>query len=209
MYLPGPWLKTGANEIVVLDLTGPEKPSIRGLKAPVLDVLRPEKDFYSTNSRKMLQLTARTRVQEGTFAAGAAVQEIKFAQPATGRQFCLESVDAFDGKAYAAAAEIQLLDEAGATLNQSKWTIAYADSEEDQALSGSAVNAINGQAADAWHTAIKDQDPPAQPHRLIIDLGAAIRLSGFRYTPRQGPDDVTGRIKTYRIYVGDRLAVAP
>ena len=209
MYLPGPWLKIGANEIVVLDLTGPEKASIRGLTTPVLDVLRPEKDFYSANSRKMLQLTARTRVLEGTFAAGAAVQEIKFAQPATGRQFGLESVDAFDGKAYAAAAEIQLLDEAGTILNQSKWTIAYADSEEDKALSGSAVNAINGQAADAWHTAMTDQDPPAHPHRLIIDLGATVRLVGFRYTPRQGPDDVTGRIKTYRIYVGDRLAVAP
>ena len=49
MYLPGPWLKPGANEIVVLDFTGPEKPSLQGLKAPILDVLRPEKDFVSSN----------------------------------------------------------------------------------------------------------------------------------------------------------------
>jgi len=209
MYLPGPWLKIGANEIIVLDLTGPEKPTIQGLKAPILNQLRPQNDFYSAHNRKLLQLTGLTQVQEGEFATGAAAQEIKFARPATGRQFCLESVDAFDGNAYAAAAEIQLLDEAGNILNQSKWTIAYADSEEDKTLSGSAVNAINGQAADAWHTEIKEQDSPAHPHRLIIDLGATVRLSGFRYTPRQGPENVTGRIKTYRIYCGDRLAVDP
>jgi len=209
MYLPGPWLKAGANEIIVLDLTGPKKPTIRGLKAPILDQLRPEKDFYTAHNRKLLKLAGLTPVREGEFATGAATQEVRFAQPATSRQFCLESVDAYDGRAYAAVAEIQLLDQAGNILNQSQWTIAYADSEEEKALSGAAVNAINGQSADAWHTEIKGQDSPAHPHRLIIDLGATVRLSGFRYTPRQGPDDVTGRIKTYRVYCGDHLAVDP
>jgi beta-galactosidase len=28
----------------------------------------------------------------------------------------------------------------------------------------------------------------------------------MRYTPRQGPDGVAGRIRHYRVYVGDRLA---
>jgi len=50
MYLPGPWLKSGANEIVVLDLTGPDQPRLQGLKTPILDVLRPEKDFAASNS---------------------------------------------------------------------------------------------------------------------------------------------------------------
>lgn len=209
MYLPGPWLKRGDNDIVVLDLTGPEQPALQGLKQPILNVLRPEKDFYSRHNRKVLHLAGVAPVHAGQFAAGSAVQEVRFARPATGRQFCLETIDAFDGREFAAAGELQLLDDAGQPLDQSKWTIAYADSEEETAMSGSAVNAINGQAADAWHTAVKDQNPPAHPHRLIIDLGTSVQASGLRYTPRQGPDDATGRIKTYRLYLGDKLAVAP
>ena len=39
----------------------------------------------------------------------------------------------------------------------------------------------------------------------MLDLGATRTLSGFRYTPRQGADNVGGRIKDYRIYIGDNL----
>jgi beta-galactosidase len=36
-----------------------------------------------------------------------------------------------------------------------------------------------------------------------LNLGKAQAISGFRYVPRQGQD--SGRIKDYRIYVGDNL----
>ncbi|MGH7953365.1 MAG: beta-galactosidase, partial [Limisphaerales bacterium] len=45
MYVPGPWLKRGKNEFVILDLLGPTKPAIAGLKQPILNQLRPELDF--------------------------------------------------------------------------------------------------------------------------------------------------------------------
>ena len=45
------------------------------------------------------------------------------------------------------------------------------------------------------------------PHRIIIDLGKTDTVAGMRYTPRQGPEGVTGRIRHYRAYVGDRLVV--
>jgi len=41
---------------------------------------------------------------------------------------------------------------------------------------------------------------------LVIDLGQAATITGFRYTPRPGNDSVGGRIKEYRVYVGDSLA---
>jgi len=50
MYLPAPWLKPGANEIVILDLTGPAQPRLQGLKTPILDMLRPERDFSASTS---------------------------------------------------------------------------------------------------------------------------------------------------------------
>lgn len=50
MYLPGPWIRRGRNDVVVLDLTGPRKAGPRqatsaGLKIPLLDQLHPERDL--------------------------------------------------------------------------------------------------------------------------------------------------------------------
>jgi beta-galactosidase len=208
MYLPAPWLKAGTNEIVVLDLIGPESPTIAGLTAPILDHLRPEKDTLPRHNRGILQLSNIAPVHVGTFAPGTATQEIHFGKTVSGRQFCLESIDAFDGKEFAAVAEIALLDNQGKAMNQSAWTIAYADSEEITGEDGSASNAINGQAADYWHTEWSTAKP-AHPHRLIIDLGANVRVSGFRYTPRQGDENAGGRIKNYRVYLGNQLVAPP
>ena len=47
MYVPGPWLKRGRNEVIILDVTGPENPVIAGLDRPILNELHPEKDFTS------------------------------------------------------------------------------------------------------------------------------------------------------------------
>ncbi len=47
MYVPGPWLKQGQNEIVILDLLGPQKASVAGLDKPILDQLRPELDLIA------------------------------------------------------------------------------------------------------------------------------------------------------------------
>jgi beta-galactosidase len=208
MYLPGPWIKRGRNEVVVLDLTGPSAARIAGLAEPILDQLHREKDLPRPASTARLQLDGARPVHEGQFAPGAATQDVVFAVPATGRQFCLESLDAFDGKQYAAVAEIALLDKHGKTLDQSSWTIAYASSEEATKEDGSALNAINGQNTDYWHTALDARSPNANhPHRMVIDLGRATEVAGMRYTPRQGKEGVTGRIRQYRAYVGDRLVV--
>lgn len=40
LFMPGCWLKKGVNEIIVLDLKGPEKAMVKGLKKPILDVLQ-------------------------------------------------------------------------------------------------------------------------------------------------------------------------
>ena len=207
MYLPGPWIKRGHNEVVVLDLTGPQSARIAGLKMPILDQLRPDRDLARPPSKVKPQLDGVKPVHEGEFASGAATQDVMFAQPASGRQFCLESLDAFDGKAFAAVAELALLGVDGKPLNQSNWTIAYASSEEATKEDGSALNAINGQATDHWHTAYSGKAPhAAHPHRIIIDLGKSVTVAGMRYTPRQGPEGVTGRIRRYRAYVGEQLA---
>jgi beta-galactosidase len=200
-YLPGAWLKTGANEVVVLDLTGPREPVMAGLEKPIPDELHPEFDFARKETRKgMLALDGHQAAYVNAFKAGAEVQEVTFPVPLLGSQFMLEARSAQNGKSYASLAELDLLDAEGKSLSHANWTIAYADSEELTAEDGSASNAINGQTADFWHTEWKNAQP-GYPHFLLIDLGAKTKIGGFRYTPRQGND--SGRIKDYGVYVGD------
>ncbi len=205
MYLPGPWLKRGENEIVILDLFGPEKPVVSGLEEPILNQLRPGLDFgRAKRPEASLQLDSAEPVLTGAFATGAALQELQFAHPVEGRYFCLESLNAHDGKPYAAVSELELLDASGNPLSHEGWTIAYVDSEEREREDGSAENAIDGQTANFWHTQWGSASP-GHPHRLVLDLGQSRTLSGFRYTPRQGDTEVGGRIKDFRVYVGDHV----
>ena len=204
-YAPGCWLHAGENEIIILDVLGPQSPEIAGLEKPILDQLRPQLDFLKTHRPVVkLNLDSALPVYRGSFAPGADTQEIKFAAPATGKYFCLESLNAQDGKPYAAVAELDLLDAAGNPISHNGWTIAYVDSEERVGEDGSAENAIDGQTPNYWHTEWQDASP-GHPHRLILNLGKSQTISGFRYVPRQGDNSVAGRIKDYRIYVGDAL----
>ena len=188
MYLPGPWLKSGANDIVLLDFDGPEKTEIAGLEKPILNELRPERDL-SQEARPKVQLivSGTTPAQTGTFPPGSALQEVKFAAPATGHYFCIESLNAQDGKPFTAIAELDLLDD-GKPLSHEGWTIAYVDSEERSKEDGTAENAIDGQTSNFWHTQWGDAQPK-QPHYLVLDLGKSQTISGFRYVhatrPRQ------------------------
>jgi beta-galactosidase len=202
-YAPGCWLRAGTNEITLLDYTGPANPVIAGLEKPILDSLRPQLDFLKTHRPAVkLNLDSATPVQSGSFAPGADTQEIKFAAPVSGKFFCLESLNAQDGKPFAAVAELDLLDADGNAISHNGWTIAYVDSEERTGEDGSAENAIDGQTANMWHTQWSDASPD-HPHRLILNLGKPQVISGFRYVPRQSEGG--GRIKDYRIYVGDKL----
>jgi beta-galactosidase len=202
-YAPGCWLRAGTNEIVILDLLGPDRPEISGREKPILDDLHPEKDFAQARRPQVkLNLASAAPVLTAQFAPGADTQEVRFSAPVTGRYFCLESLSAWDGKPYAAVAELDLLDAAGKPISHDGWTIAYVDSEERTAEDGTAENAIDGQTANYWHTEWKNASPN-HPHQLVLDLGQSPAISGFRYVPRQseGP----GRIKDYQIYVGDNL----
>lgn len=204
-YLPGPWLKPGANEIVVLDYLSKEVPSVSGRDTPILSRLRPALDFtHLKRANGKLNLSDHTKVLEASFAPGAAAQDVKLEHPVKGRFFAIQSLNAHDGKPFAAIAELTLLDGAGRPLNAEGWSVAYVDSEEMTKEDGTAENAIDGQIANCWHTQWGDAQP-AHPHTLVLDLVRPTEIAAFRYTPRQGDDHVAGRIKDYRIYIGDDL----
>jgi beta-galactosidase len=41
LYCPGPWLKVGENEVIVLELLGTDEPMVAGVAEPILNRLQP------------------------------------------------------------------------------------------------------------------------------------------------------------------------
>jgi beta-galactosidase len=206
MYLPAPWLRKGANEVIVLDVLGPEAARLEGLAMPILGELYPEKDFARVVRKGTLQLGGVQPIAAGSFPQGAGYQEIKFDKPLKARQFAIQSLNAHDGKEYAAIGEIDLFDEEGESISHADWTIAFASSEERIKEAALADYAIDGQNANFWHSEWGAAQP-SHPHTLVIDLGKEMTLTGFRYVPRQGDNNVAGRIKEFRAFAGDTLAI--
>lgn len=204
-YLPGVWLKKGANEIVILDLLGPADPKVAGVEKPILDQLRPELDFANKSSQPTAKLAIKELkpVLKASFSPGGEMQEVKFDKPVSGSQFCLEALSSLDGKSAAAIAELDLLDPAGNPISHQTWTLAYASSEEVAGEDGSSSNAIDGQTSNFWHSEWKNKEAK-YPHQLVIDLGKKSEIGGFRYTPRAGNNP--GRIGNYQIFIGEGMA---
>lgn len=205
MYLPGAWLKKGVNDIIVIDVVGPQTPSIAGLKQPILNQLRPGLDFMPKRDKGTFTPDSSRADYHGSFSEDTRVQEVKFPKILQGRQFCLESINSFNSSNLASIAELDLLDENGNSIPHTTWTIAYTDSEETTNEDGSALNAINGQAVDYWITANNEALSTKHPHKIVVDLGKSNKIKGFRYTSRSGGSNTPGRIKDYRVYVGNEL----
>ena len=81
LFMPGCWLKEGENEILILDLKGPAKASIKGLRKPILDVLREKAPETHRKDGEKLKLTGEKVTHEGAFTPGNGWQEVRFGAP--------------------------------------------------------------------------------------------------------------------------------
>lgn len=195
LFMPGCWLKKGENEIIVLDLKGPEKATITGLNKPILDMLRPEAPMTHRKEGENLKLQDEKPVVEGSLKPGNGWQEVKFDAPVKARHFCLEALNAQNGKDNAAIAEFYLLGENGQPLSRQHWQIAYADSEEIQWGNCTADKIFDLQESTYWSTTHRSK----YPHQVVIDLREEVVISGFRYLPR-AEEGYPGMIKDFRAY---------
>lgn len=196
LFMPGCWLKKGKNEIIVLDLLGPEKATVSGLKKPILDMLRAEAPATHRTKGQNLNLKGEKSVAIGELTAGNGWQEVKFGKTVAGHYFCLEALSAQDGKDNAAVAEFYLLDENGKPLPRQHWKIEYADSESTSWGNFTADKIYDLQESTYWST----RDGDKYPHRFVINLGEDVKVSGFRYLPR-AEESYPGMIKKYKAYV--------
>ena len=68
-----------------------------------------------------LDLTNETPVYQGIFKSGNGWQHVKFGKKVETRFFCLEALNAHDGKDFAAIAELELLGEDGKPVSRQHW----------------------------------------------------------------------------------------
>ena len=196
LYLPGCWLKKGKNEIIVLDLKGPAKTVVRGLKQPILDVLRTETGHGHRKAGENLQLKDENPIASGSFKSGNDWQEVKFDRQAMGRYFCFEAISSQGNDEFASVAEFEVLGTDGKPMSREKWKIRYADSEESRIGNYTAEKIFDLQESTYWMTIAKT----AYPHQIVIDLGDEVPVTGFRYLPR-AEKNALGMIKDYKAYV--------
>ena len=198
LFCPAPWLKSGDNEIVVLEV---EPRSRRALSAGTQILWGNEPDENATAPRRNKgakpAISDADVIAKGTLANSDQPQDVKFA-PVSGRYVCLQALSSHSDDNFATVAELYLLDDKGAVLPREKWTLAYVDSEETQAEDGSADNVLDLQPTTFWHTQWDGAQPP-HPHSVVLDLGEEKTLTGLRYYPRL--ESQNGRVKDYRILV--------
>lgn len=196
LYMPGCWLKEGDNEIIVLDLKGPGEAKVAGVEKPILDMLREKAPETHRKEGQNLSLKAEKVVNIGIFKPGNGWQEVRFAQPATGRYFCLEGISNYEGNNIAAIAELDVLDNNGKPVSREHWKIVYADSEETRSGNRTADKVFDLQESTFWQTV----DNTAYPHQIVIDLGKEYNVTGFRMLPR-AETGAPGLIRDYKVYV--------
>lgn len=196
LYVPGCWLKPGANEVVVLDFFGPRAAcEIVSCDKPILDVLQPETDF-NRRERPATRFTGGREAAKGTFPNTDAAQVILFDRPVRGTSFTLQVRSSYDPKNLASVAEFVLLGKDGNPLTALDLQVAGVDSEEEVREDGVAENAIDGQVEACWTTYSR-----TLPHWIEFRTPKKVEIHGFRYTPRQKS---VGRIKDWSFFVSPR-----
>ncbi len=200
LYMPGCWLKEGENEIIVLDVKGPEKASVEGLKKPIIDLLRLDVPATHRKDGENLDLSSVAVAHKGAFDAGNGWQEVKFNSTQNGRFFCLEALSTQKPEDVVAIAELYILDENGQRISREPWTVRYANSEENKKGNRTGDKVFDLQESTYWCTV----DGTAFPHHLVIDLGKETKISGFQYLPRM-EQNAPGSIRDYNVYIENQF----
>ena len=201
LYLPGPWLKRGENELVVFVLEDTGVRTIKGLDKPILDKLgkdinakeRPKRD----NSKEPV-LEKGDIILQATMEKKPGWQEFMFDSPKTLRHVALETLNSYGGDNFSCLSEMELIGEDGKTvIPKDMWKIVYASSEEKASNEGYADNLIDDNLATYWHTEWQSKQP-GYPHVVIIDIGEITTVKGIKLRLRN--INQAGVVKDFRIY---------
>jgi len=203
MYVPGAWLNTGKNDVVVLDMHCPQAARLQGLDKPILDSLTEIKAISSNHHKAGQQFgnNLNSLVYTGVMENTAKWQIFTFPVKSS-RYLAFEALSNFMGDQFTSLAELELLDGNGKQIPRNLWKVVYADSEELKGEDGKSENLFDLQYISIWHSQWKDNEAKL-PHQVVIDLGRKTMVSGIKLLPRQ--DMETGRVKDFKIYLSDKF----
>ena len=209
LYLPGCWLKKGKNEVIVLDVVGPQT-SINGKATatdksgnliptafcqdhPELDKLHLEKSNKHNEPGHRMDLNSDTPALQGNFKAGNGWQTIKLDKPVKGRYFAIQAESSQSGDSQIAIAEVYLQDAQGNRIDRNNWVAYYADSEKGNSTLDKMFDL---QESTYWQT----EKGANFPHLGIVDMGKEVTISALEYLPR-AEQGAPGSVKGFKLYV--------
>ena len=195
LYVPGCWLKKGRNEVIVLDVVGPQNQIVWGQTEPELNKLQLEKSNKHNNIGDKPDLNSMTPVIAGQFKPGNGWQTVKFANAAKGRYLAISTSSLHDASDKAAIAELYVQGVDGKRLSRESWTTKYADSEEENG-NHTGDKVFDLQESTYWMTS----QGTGFNHLLVIDLGSVQTISALEYLPR-AEQGAPGSLKDYKIFV--------
>lgn len=197
LYVPGPWVKKGKNEIMIFVMEGNGQREIAGLERPILDSLGVDRLLAQKVERPKLGhpvIDAGDRILTGELKRVEGDQTFRFENPTTLRHLCLEITSGYSEQ-LSCLSELTLLDEQGQPLPKDAWSVAYVSTEEVQ--EGPAENLFDDDRRSYWHSQWQ-QGSVAYPHRVIIDLGEITTVSGI--VLRQRSATMPAAVKGFSIY---------
>ena len=191
LYMPGCWLKKGKNEVIVLDVVGPDGRQVcHGQDKPELDKLNIKRTAAESN----IHLEAYETVNKGTFATGNGWQTAKFDKEVKARYLALVCQSAQDGGDVASVAELYIKDSKGKRLSRESWTIKYTSSEDLSNGNNTGDKVYDLQESTYWSSSKGTK----YPHAIVIDLGEEQTFSAIEYLPR-AEKEAPGSVKEYDI----------
>ncbi|WP_278989901.1 beta-galactosidase [Segatella bryantii] len=193
LYVPGCWLKKGRNEVVVLDITGPQKPHVWGQDKPELDKLNLEKSNKHNNIGDRPDLNSQVPALQSEVKAGNGWQTLALPGTVKGRYLAIQIESNQDAKAPSAIAEIYVQDAAGKRIDRNNWVAKYADSERGN---HTLDKMFDLQESTYWQT----ETSASIPHLLVIDMGQEQQVSALEYLPR-AEQGAPGSIKKFKFFV--------
>jgi len=199
LYVPGPWLKSGKNEIVIFEQLKPREDfSVEGLKEPILD--KREIAPVPPRSKDRPIFTAAEQVAAGTFAEHSEGEVIRFDSPRKASLVALQIDSSWHDVDFTSVGDIAILDTDGKVIkfDEGALKVAYVSSEEVVLEDDRAEYVFDGFPESIWQTPWGNNHPKP-PHLLVIDLGEPIVAGGIRYSPR--PGDFKGNAKDFRVYL--------
>ncbi len=195
LYVPGCWLKKGSNEVIVLDIIGPEaQPVVFGQTTPELNRLHVAKVVTHHDAKLRPNLSTMTPVAKGGLLAGNGWQTIRWSQPVTGRYLAFHAESLHQGT-MAAIAELYLLDAKGQRISRESWTVRYASSE-NMGGNHTGDKVFDLQESTYWQTTKQAK----APHLLVIDLGKVQTITALEYLPR-AEEGAPGSVRDYAVYL--------